>query len=361
MTKAIGTWVSPTILEQYLECKLQAHFSLDSEIKKLHRPGTAAAVGMVAHKTIELLQRGYEFSASWNYSCEHVKRIMSEAWAPAVPPPPSRWDGYQLTRARIQLRVEADEFGAGKRTDFDSVQLPEPNYVKRTAIEGNASRLGKLPWIEQVLFDPILRLKGIPDLVKEVDGEIIIVDLKSGINQAEPTEKQIRQLHFYAWLVECNTGKRPNSGEVVTANNQVFSIRINREAVEEVIELSKRAHLEFAEQSHRRLLSESATPNEKSCCRCSFKVACAPFLNEVQEGWKSDLVVRGLVVEIGKRDSLSYIDLDLDFPKWKLGRFRVVNHDIPEGIKVGHYISFSGLRIDRTTGHANWSTLFHRW
>jgi CRISPR/Cas system-associated exonuclease Cas4 (RecB family) len=361
VTNTVDVWVSPTILERYVDCKLQAHFSLDIEMKKLQRPGTSAAVGMVAHKTIEFLQKGYEFNGSWNYACDQITSVMSEAWAPAIPPPPGRWDGYQLTKARIQLRFEAGEFGGVTRTHFDHEKPPGLSNRRIVEPRDQGQALGPFPWIEKVLFDPQLKLKGIPDLVKEVDGEIVVVDLKTGINQDEPTEKQIRQLLFYAWLVQHNTGRLPTKGEVVTANNRVFSISVSQKNVDEVIELSKQASLELNQNSSEITLSNAVTPSEASCFRCSFKVACPPFLSSVEEDWRSDLVVRGHVVEVDGNEPISYVELDIDFPKWKLGRFRVVSQNLPNDLQIGELISFSGLRIDRMSGRASWSTLFHKW
>lgn len=74
------------------------------------------------------------------------------------------------------------------------------------------------------LYDPTLQLVGKPDyVVKNGDGFVIPVELKSGNSPPYPWDSHIMQLAAYCRLVETHFGQRPPFG-IIRYSNKSFTI-----------------------------------------------------------------------------------------------------------------------------------------
>lgn len=82
-----------------------------------------------------------------------------------------------------------------------------------------------------------LRLTGRPDyLVQKRDGEIIPVEVKSGLAPRSPWESHILQLAAYCKLVERTYGRRPSHG-ILQYRDRAFAIDYTFELEEELFDL----------------------------------------------------------------------------------------------------------------------------
>lgn len=351
-------WLSPTLLEHFLACKKRLEFRLSPETRSLDRMGTKAAVGSVVHIAIEKMFSGQPFETAWNSAVDEVTRKLQATWAPAVTPSPENWETYQLSKARIAVRAKNGEFIGKKHKENENE--PGRNFINNS--DKSSTRLtkfnGPLPWVEVSLFDSELGLRGIPDQVIEINGELTVVDHKTGLGQEEPTEKQIRQLLFYAWLVKVNLGRMPKKGEIRTSNNVSHQVEISERAVEEVITKAceaRESFMTFSVGVHRM----AATPSEKNCSWCSFRPACQDFLNEVHSDWKTPPVVRGKLVGVERQNQNYVIDIDIEYPKWLGQNLRIVNIPLEAKPEIGSMISVADFTMRGTSGVASWNTLIH--
>jgi CRISPR-associated exonuclease Cas4 len=88
-----------------------------------------------------------------------------------------------------------------------------------------------------VLHSRTLRLAGKPDyLVRQHDGSLIPVELKSGLAPNEPHEGHVLQLAAYCLLVHENYGLRPDYG-VLQYRDQAYAVEYSEELEEDLLDL----------------------------------------------------------------------------------------------------------------------------
>jgi hypothetical protein len=135
------------------------------------------------------------------------------------------------------------------------------------------------------LRHPHLGLAGRPDLVERVDGEVWVVDLKTGLKQDEPTPAQHTQLLFYCALVEAALGQLPTHAAVQTTRGDRHAFRVDGCEVQDVIAAAS-SMLERMNNPGAEGLAESmASPSATACGWCPFRPACGPFFDAYDETW----------------------------------------------------------------------------
>lgn len=88
-----------------------------------------------------------------------------------------------------------------------------------------------------VLLSRTFRVAGKPDyLVKQRDGSLIPVELKSGLAPAKPHDGHLLQLAAYCLLVHEHFGKRPDYG-VLQYRDQAFAVDYTVELEEDLLYL----------------------------------------------------------------------------------------------------------------------------
>ena len=114
-----------------------------------------------------------------------------------------------------------------------------------------------------------LRLIGKPDyLVRQRDGQLIPVEVKSGRAPAAPHEGHVLQLAAYCLLVAENFGTRPDHG-IIQYEDDAFAIEYTAEMEETLLDLlaDMRADL-FANDMER------SHESPARCRRCAVREAC---------------------------------------------------------------------------------------
>ncbi|MCI0399333.1 MAG: CRISPR-associated protein Cas4 [Chloroflexi bacterium] len=126
-------------------------------------------------------------------------------------------------------------------------------------------------WFQQKepLFSAELRLVGRPDyLVREPDGEIVPVEIKSGRAPAEPHEGHILQLAAYCLLVEENFGARPAYG-ILQYRDRAFAVEYTVELEEDLLDLLADMREDMFEEELDRDHNDW-----RRCAHCSLRDYC---------------------------------------------------------------------------------------
>ena len=203
---------SPSLANQLLSCQLRVGFWRDARHNEWQRPSTYAALGLVAHAVTEAAYRTHNrphdeaerrrvVEGHWAQEIRKQVARLAEAWSPASPPPAADWPGYALTRIRTIRRAEKQIEGL----------TPSRTRAKRGG------------GVEVELRDAGSGLFGRADRIDHVGRATRVVDLKTGLRQAEPSEEQRRQLLLYAVLIHRVEGLWPISIDVEDASGNTYS------------------------------------------------------------------------------------------------------------------------------------------
>ena len=119
------------------------------------------------------------------------------------------------------------------------------------------------------LYDPALELVGKPDyVVKDKNGMVVPVELKSGNAPAYPWDSHIMQLAAYCYLVERNFGQRPLHG-IIRYQNKSFTIPYTSVLETNLLALIK--EIRVAERTQ----SVPRSHNQPARCRaCGYLQIC---------------------------------------------------------------------------------------
>lgn len=276
--------ISPSLANQLLACQLRVGFSRDADFKGLRRPSTYSLLGEVAHAVTESAFRwsGPRDSPDlvraaieelWDEEVVRASATLSSAWAPASPPPPAEWPGYQLTRARTVRRATRQVSTSGP---------PKSGTPGGTDVE-----------IE--LTDPETGLFGRADRIERRGGSTRVVDLKTGLRQAEPTEDQTRQLLLYAVLAHRSTGEWPAELAIEDASGAQSSIVLESDVAESALSEVMAAVGAFNEHIEAKDLVDRAEPTADRCRWCAFRVACGPYWEALHSDWGHRSALGGVV------------------------------------------------------------------
>lgn len=119
------------------------------------------------------------------------------------------------------------------------------------------------------LYDRELKLVGKPDyLIEQDNGDIIPVELKSGLAPAEPHEGHVLQLAAYCWLVDQNYGIRPYYG-IIQYKDKAFAVDytadLEADLLDVVAEMRQDMYATAVNRDH---------DDWTKCNRCGVRSAC---------------------------------------------------------------------------------------
>jgi CRISPR/Cas system-associated exonuclease Cas4 (RecB family) len=268
------TEVSPSVANALLACQLRVAFDRDGSMRSWRRPTTFTALGQAAHAVVELAARRGDWPTDadaararlaelWDQEIAAQADRLTKCWAPAHPPPPTDWPAYALTRVRTIKRATS--------------LACAPRSPKRQHIDGTG--------IEVEMRDPGTMLVGRADRVEVDDGAIRVVDLKTGLRQAEPTDQQRRQLLLYALLVHRTTGMWPASIAVEDASGHRYEEPCDPAEAEAAAGRVQAAVALFNERVTRGRRLPDAAPDADTCRWCPYRVVCGPYWHALRSGW----------------------------------------------------------------------------
>jgi RecB family exonuclease len=295
--------LSPSLANQLLSCPLRVAFSRDTELRVWQKPSTHTELGRVAHAVTEASFKRKDWPRDpadlrsaltdlWQRElATGVERLMA-AWAPGTPPPPDEWPGYALTKTRTIRRA-----------------------IKLQSTLSSAPAHERAPGtgVEIALSDAQSGLFGRADRIEQHGGSTRVVDLKTGLNQEEPSDEQQRQLLLYAVLVERTTGSWPASVAVEDASGNVFERALDPAQAESALSESLAAVERFNHALSQESLLAEATPSPDRCRWCDFRPVCGPFWASVRADWGQRSAM-GSIVETGGDGEARFLRIDIERP-----------------------------------------------
>lgn len=305
--------ISPSLANQLLDCRLRAGFVRDPTLRHWRRPTTYSALGLAAHSVSKAIysQRHWpsdtdavraELQHLWDTEIERQAAELAAAWQPALPPPANEWPGYALTRARTIRRAE--RVLNVPRGPNEPAYLPPPPRTSGTEV-----------WLR----DPETGLTGRADRVERDGSSVRIVDLKTGVNQGQPTVEQRRQLLLYALLFHRVTGTWPAT---VAIEDAAGLQRVTpcepaeaEAALAEVLIAVDRFNQDVAGGD----LVGSAVPGQDRCRWCPFRPICWPYWTAVSSPW-GHRASCGTIVDAGAAGGgQTFLVLDVNSPSDRQG------------------------------------------
>lgn len=248
---------------------------------------TRTALGIAAHALTEDVLRGKApdiarrrpwLEDRWESLIqEQIDRLQTD-WPGRPIPHPNSWRGYVATRTRLLRRLEAEQVVR----DVDS-----------SAAGGKG--LLPLPWVELTITDEQTGLFGTPDRVEMRDGQLRVVDLKSGVHQSLMNERQQRQLLLYAHLVHVKLGRYPNELVIQDSRGREQVTNVSERAVKDAVNEAVVAMASFNTMAASGRFPVSAS--EETCEFCEFQVVCSSYWEARSDDWSS-IAALGLVAQI---------------------------------------------------------------
>ena len=282
--------VSPSALNTYERCPRKLAYQRDPATRGLSKPSPRTALGIVAHGLHEIAatehppagqKRRAWLQAEWDRLLGEQAQKIAGAWPGRAVPPVAQWDALVATRVRTLRKLSATQD-----------EEPSPRSTRTSPGHG-------FPWIERKLEDPATGIFGTPDRVELRDGQLRVVDLKSGVHQAGIQETQRRQLLLYAHLVDVACGRLPAVGVIESAAGGETSFPIESIAVSGAVRQAQQAIAGFNAAAASGEVH--ANPDAAECRFCAFRTVCLPYWDSDA---KSDRDVRGTVAE--KPDGRSF-------------------------------------------------------
>ena len=297
--------VSPSELEIFESCPQRFIWSLDPE-KKRPQGNLPSSLGKIAHKVLASAHKGgFEklnannrdslFNDIWNaVEKEEFESIQSE-WPNTVVPQPIRWPKYFSVKTSTQYLVEkALSLGEVWKKVGDS---------SRPISSSNDS----YPWVEKFLESEILKLKGIPDLVKESSMGLEIVDYKTG-NVSDP-ETFSMQMHIYLMLVSELSNREVARLLIRDFTLQEKEISIDQSMIRKIEKSIVSAEGYLAKQH------APAKATIENCRFCHFKDICNDFQMSSLQITSEPIFLQGEILQIHSNADSSKVSLQLQIQK----------------------------------------------
>ncbi len=267
-------YITPTQVVDGDKCLWRLGFSKDPKTSALDRSGPAAALGTAAHAVMVRVGDPLGFEPVWAEEVACAFGQLQAQWKPAIPPSPENWPGWSLTKIRMKKLWE-------RTSTLKRGSCATPSRTKPAI-----GIVPPLPWTERWLSHRTLPLAGRPDLVERVDGALCVVDLKTGLEQSEPTPQQRVQLLLYCELVRSILGEVPSLSAIESTRGQRFTFAVDVGDVQEAVNQALTI-LNLINTVGEDGLSESkASPSEAACGWCSFRSVCDPFFDAYSESWQ---------------------------------------------------------------------------
>lgn len=314
--------VSPSELEIFESCPQRFIWSLDPD-KKRHQSNLPSSLGKIAHKVLASAHKGgFEkqnsenreslFNDIWSaLEKEEFENIQSE-WPNTIVPQPIRWPKYFAVKTSTQYLVEkALSLGEVWKRAGDS---------SRPISSSNDS----YPWVEKYLESEILKLKGIPDLVKESSTGLEIVDYKTG-NVTDP-ETFSMQMHIYLMLVSELSNRNVTRLLIRDFTLKEKEISIDQAMIKKIRESILSAEAYLAKQI------APAKASLENCRFCNFKDICNDFQISNLEVTAEPIFLQGEILQVHSNADSSKVSLQL-----------LVQKSIP--IKFEGSVWISGLSV----------------
>jgi CRISPR-associated protein Cas4 len=294
--------VSPSEMEVFQKCPQRFIWGRDPEKNKRHQSNLPSSLGKIAHKVLASAHKGgfketngeseeYSFNDIWKaVEKEEFEKIQFE-WSNTVVPQPIRWPKYFAVKTSTQYLVE---------------RALSSGEVWKLAVNPS-ERVGSFhqtyPWVEKFLESEKLKLKGIPDLVKETSEGLEIVDYKTG-NVTDP-ETFSMQMHIYLMLVNELSNRKVTKLLVRDFNLQEKEIPINPGMISQIEDAI------FSAEDYLIKQIAPAKASVENCRFCNFKEICNDFQISNFHDTSDPIFLEGEILQIHSNADSSKVSLQL--------------------------------------------------
>lgn len=342
-------YMTPTMLAAYSSCPARAGFTLDQAFSSLRRRGLRAALGLVAHGTLERRGSGDPFDEAWEAEADRVRAMLIREWAPARPPAPEHWPGWALTKVRM-------------RRAWAAGPVQDPLSARRAHKSPGPSSDGRrrLPWLERWVQDVTTGMAGRPDLVERASTGVEVVDYKTGLGQAGVTAAQHDQLLFYASVVAAALGEVPATVAVEDARGARERFTVYDDDLARIRTKATDA-LQMLRESSSSGRALEPRPSEDACGVCPYRVACNGFLDTYGPDWRCGATRAGTVSAAWDLGSHLVVNMQVDRPNWASGPLQVLGLATERRPEPGEYWGFADLAGQGASAQARWNTSSWRW
>lgn len=321
--------VSPSELEIFESCPQRFIWTLDPE-KKRHQSNLPSSLGKIAHKVVASAHKGgFEkqnaenqeslFNEIWNaVEKEEFESIQSE-WPNTVVPQPIRWPKYFAVKTSAHYLVErALNSGEVWKKAGDSSKWFSSSHES-------------YPWVEKFLESEKLKLKGIPDLVKESSTGLEIVDYKTG--NVKDQETFSMQMHIYLMLVSELSNREVTKLLIRDFTLKEKEISIDQSMIRKIKEAILRAEGYLAQQI------APAKATLENCRFCNFKDICNDFQTSNLQALSDPIFLQGEILQIHSNTDSSKVSLHLliqkSIPLKFAGKVWISGLSVKPGLALG--------------------------
>jgi hypothetical protein len=213
------------------------------------------------------------------------------------------------------------------------------------------------------LVDPGSILRGRADRIDSSAGHVRVVDLKTGLYQAEPSDDQRRQLLLYAVLVQRTTGQWP--GELVIENAAGEQLTVPFEqydadtTLNEVLSAVSNFNHNVAVGTP---MLELAKPSPETCRHCPFRTCCVAYWTHLTADWEHRSL-RGVIMEVGTSQAGSFAVIHVESPADAMTKVvhvdRLASSPGDGATRLGAVDLSAGPEHPRT--HAHWWSRIQTW
>lgn len=343
-------YITPTQVIDGTECLWRLGFRADPSTSSLDRSGPAAALGSASHEVMSRLGDPLGFDAVWREAISRAADDLNSQWSPAVTPSPENWPGWSLTKVRMRRLWERNT-----------------RSVKRVTHETHPVKSGlreppPLPWREYWIRHRTLPLAGRPDLVERIEEILVVIDLKTGLRQADATASQRTQLLLYCELIRSEIGECPAQASVESTRGELFSFAVDDQQIEEVVDRALTTFNSLNTATEQGLNESFATPSEAACGWCPFRPICGPFFNAYDQSWP---IAHALLFRIRSvRQGVHGYEVEADVvqPQWRAGEaIHIVGLPFPSPPSDGDVwgaVDFAGRANSAVSA---WNTRVAKW
>lgn len=361
----VPAYISPSAVIAFEQCPAKAGFRLDPALAALRRTGPAAAVGGIAHEVLAARESGAAFGDVWHAAAERWHSRLVDEWAPATPPRPEQWQNWALTRERVRIQYEStvaprehvvavtDDVRHAWREREIATDSGHELPIKPVAMPG------PLPWVERKLYDARNGLMGIPDLVEDVAGSVVVVDHKTGLAQPVVTSEVELQVRLYAALARAYLGRAPSRLEVRDGTGHGTEVAGGPALVEDAVHraVAAREALAAAGRGEQELVGR---PGAERCMGCPFRGVCRAYLNASEPVRTRGRAFAFEVLEVDADGPTTGVRANVVAPSDIAGETRITGFPFPNGVQEGSLWGAAGFELLRGHARGHWTTLIHR-
>lgn len=300
-SQALGP-VSPSLLAR-LACPLRVAFEQAGSGGSAES-SEAAALGVVAHRAIELTLGGNGLEAAWEQGCNEQQG---------------------------RSGVDPMDYPAARRTLL-RLKKHLPRLLDLLATMPETRRLS-----ETWLVTDDQALGGQPDLVAiDPDNLAMVVDYKSGLVSDDEGVKAayVRQLLFYGVLVSECLHATPVMLALLSLREGVVQVEPTAQGMVEVAALARAARVEY---NQRVPGTQPASASEENCQWCRYAAGCGAFWQEVQPDWSASVgkTIRGRVEAEPEHATTGVTTLQVMVEHGPLAGSIAILAGIPSGLVAG--------------------------